>query len=186
MTTNFLESNFTGVPAAPNTASASSSRYDYFQNYRNEKLSRMQMISDEWRSSAGRDVYIPKPTVHSKSSDLDKFLNMPASVFTMLDRGRQREIDDFYMTCQWHRDQYKDMTGSLHPCDYFKLADYMYQCPHDLTSASAKYPPSYVKYKSPQVLPLLNLSGDRVELLPGRSLAGRYDPGSMSTYQRII
>lgn len=32
-----------------------------------------------------------------------------------------------------HREQYRDHSGRLHPLDYFKRADYNYQCPPDPT-----------------------------------------------------
>lgn len=33
----------------------------------------------------------------NKTSNLEKFIRMPQSQFSMLDPGRQQEIDDFYM-----------------------------------------------------------------------------------------
>lgn len=99
--------------------------------------------------------------------------------------------------------------GRLHPLDYFKNSDYKFQCAPDPTRYSFahffryffKYttlppnnsPPSskymksprfYLKYKSPQVLPLTLERTNAGPLLPHRALTGRYNPGSDIVYKR--
>ncbi|XP_008200153.1 uncharacterized protein LOC100142049 [Tribolium castaneum] len=156
----------------------------YFQNYRNEHLSRMHSLPYEWGDI--HIEYTPKADIAllNKVNNLDKFIRMPQSRFTMLDVGRQKEIDDFYMACQLHRDQYKDQVGKLHPLDYFKTTDYTYQCAPDPTTKYLQSPRFYVKYKSPQVLPLSLERSYKSPLLPERALTGRYDPVSDIKYKR--
>lgn len=48
-----------------------------------------------------------------------------------------------------HREFYKDHTGKLHPVDYFKTAEYLYQCPPDPTSL---------------IIPILNTSPTSIKL----------------------
>ncbi|KAJ3648675.1 hypothetical protein Zmor_020460 [Zophobas morio] len=176
---------FMGVKSPPvNTSYKAMDSMTYFQNYRNEHLSRMQSLPYAWG-----DIHIEySPTADiatlNKASNLDKFIRMPPSKFTMLDLGRQKEIDDFYMACQLHRDQYKDQMGRLHPLDYFKTTDYNYQCAPDPTTTYIHSPHSYVKYKNPIVLPLTMERSYKSPLLPERALTGRYDPSSDIQYKR--
>lgn len=61
--------------------------------------------------------------------------------FTVFNQGRLREIDEFYLLCQKHRDYYRDHSGQLHKLPYFDVCvkrypnlprpteDYVRQCP---------------------------------------------------------
>ncbi|KAJ8949245.1 hypothetical protein NQ318_022758 [Aromia moschata] len=86
--------------------------------------------------------------------------------------------------CQLHRDQYRDYSGALHALDYFKTADYMYQCPSDPTSKYLKVPEYYVKYKQPTVLPVTLERTLRTPSLPSRALTGVFSPSSDISYKR--
>lgn len=173
-----------GVKPPPERSPTTPDSITYFQNYRNEYLSRMQSLPYTWGDinieyTAKADI-----ALLNKTNNLEKFIRMPQSQFSMLDPGRQKEIDDFYMACQLHRDQYKDQMGRLHPLDYFRTTDYTYQCAPDPTTKYLHSPQFYVKYKNPQVLPLTLERSYRSPLLPDRALTGRYDPISDIKYKR--
>ncbi|XP_017784065.1 PREDICTED: UPF0573 protein C2orf70 homolog [Nicrophorus vespilloides] len=160
-----------------------SSHITYFQNYRNENLSKFQMPPYEWGFM--NTPYTPRPDIAvSSGKNNGKYLKLPQPQFTMLDPGRQQEIDDFYKVSQLHRDQYKDHSGRLHRLDYFKLNDYRFQCPTDPTSTYLKSPQYYVKYKDPIVLPITLDRSYRSPMLPNRALTGRYSPQSDISYKR--
>ncbi|XP_018329397.1 UPF0573 protein C2orf70 homolog [Agrilus planipennis] len=161
-----------------------SANISYFQNYRNENLSKFQMPPYEWGLT--KTPYSPRPdiAVGGKSTNWAKMLNMPPSPVTVVNLGRQQEINDFYKLTQLHRDQYKDHTGRLHPYDYFRTADFRYQCPSDPTTRYLKSPQYYVKYKDPAVLPLTLERSFRAPPLPARALTGRFAPSSDISYKR--
>ncbi|XP_030759793.1 UPF0573 protein C2orf70-like [Sitophilus oryzae] len=165
-----LEAFFMG--AEPPEQGGYIDRRSYFDNYRNEVLSRLKVPKDDWDDF--ETMYTPHPdaSIYKKSG---KYLRFPQSDISMLDAGRQQEVDNFYVACQMHREQYKDYTGSLHPLDYFKSADYLYQCPKDPTSVYMKYPVYYTKYKDPLVFPLSYGRTKRLPPLPGRALTGVYE-----------
>ncbi|RZC39425.1 hypothetical protein BDFB_004687 [Asbolus verrucosus] len=176
---------FMGVKPPPATSHKGPNYgMEYFQNYRNEYLSRMESLPYSWGDIHIEYTPLADIALLNKTNNLEKFIRMPQSQFSMLDVGRQQEIDDFYMACQLHRDQYKDQMGRLHPLDYFKTTDYNFQCAPDPTSKYLKSPQFYVKYKSPQVLPLTLERSYRSPLLPERALTGRYNPCSDITYKR--
>nr|CAH7714588.1 unnamed protein product [Callosobruchus chinensis] len=180
-----LKPDFMG-PLPPNPLSGYGlSRADHhmshFQNFRNQEVSRMMVPRYEW---GGMEyVYTPHPDV-SAYKKAEKYLNLPPSNFSMIDRIRHQEVDDFYVAAQIHRDQYKDDSGRLHPMDYFKVADYAFQCPKDPTSRYLKYPEYYVKYKQPIALPLTLERSLNAPLLPQRALTGVYNPSSDIAYKR--
>lgn len=82
------------------------------------------------------------------------------------------------------RESYKDHTGKLHPVDYFKAPEYIYQCPPDPTAQYFKCPQYYTKYKDPPVLPITLNRSYRSPSLPERALTGRYSPISDISYKR--
>lgn len=53
----------------------------------------------------------------------------------------------FFQACQFHRDQYMDHSHKLHPLDFFKKAEFMYQCPPDPTRWEIKRIVKEYKYK---------------------------------------
>ncbi|CAH0552182.1 unnamed protein product [Brassicogethes aeneus] len=163
--------------AAPYTKSLTS-RYDYHQSYRNEKLSRIITPRYEWGML---DIRYTAP---SGAISNDKFLKMPMPEFSMLDKGRAQEVDNLYIACQNHRDQYKDHSRTLQPMDYFKPPTYLYQCPTDPTSTYLKYPDIHVEYKKPAVFPLTLERSYRSPLYPDRALTGIYNPTSDISYKR--
>ncbi|XP_050305537.1 protein FAM166C-like [Anthonomus grandis grandis] len=147
-------------------------RVSYFQNFRNENISKMQMPPQEW--GVITSPYTPHPDISIFKKPC-KYNRFPLSEISMLDKARQQEVDDFYMACQLHRDQYKDHTGSLHPLDYFKTSEVTYQCPKDPSSVYFKYPEFYTKYKDPLVMPLTLERSYRAPILPERALTGVYN-----------
>ncbi|XP_018566919.1 UPF0573 protein C2orf70 homolog B-like [Anoplophora glabripennis] len=173
--------NFMGAPIPRNLGSSPSAHMDYFQEYRNESISRMQVPSYEW---GGLNIsYAPHPdaSVYKKTIE---YARLPKSQFSMLDAARQQEVDDFYLACQLHRDQYKDYSGTLHPLDYFKSDEYSYQCPTDPTSQYIKCPEYFSKYKHPLTLPITLERSLRTPSLPNRALTGVYSPTSDIAYKR--
>nr|CAI5856755.1 unnamed protein product [Callosobruchus analis] len=45
-------------------------------------------------------VYTPQPDV-SAYKKAEKYLNLPPSNFSMIDRARHQEVDDFYVVCKF-------------------------------------------------------------------------------------
>ncbi|KAL1501023.1 hypothetical protein ABEB36_006428 [Hypothenemus hampei] len=167
-----LQPAFIGANPPLKTNSYDPSHLKYFQNFRNDHISRMRMPPQEWGVTTS--PYTPHPDVSIFQKPC-KYRTFPQSEISMLDAARQQEIDNFYMACQMHRDQYKDHTGTLHPLDYFKTMDYKYQCPTDPTSVYLKYPERYVRYKDPLVYPLTLERSYRAPLMPERALTGVYN-----------
>ncbi|KAK9720037.1 hypothetical protein QE152_g22342 [Popillia japonica] len=130
--------------------------------------------------------YTPRPdiSISGKPTNWNKMLQMPRPEFSMLDAGRQQEVDNFYKVAQIHRDQYKDHTGQRHPLNYFKRAEYKFQCPPDPTSTYLKFPQYYTKYRTPPVLPVTLHRTNRMPSLPERALTGRFSPYSDISYKR--
>ncbi|CAG2058019.1 unnamed protein product, partial [Timema podura] len=98
--------------------------------------------------------YSPKPDIVAANNivNIREMLRPPKFSLTQVDSSRREDIDNFYKLCQMHRDQYKDYSGRLHPLDYFKTAEYKWQCPPELTRTYKRYPQYYVKYATPTVL----------------------------------
>ncbi|KAJ9584091.1 hypothetical protein L9F63_021563 [Diploptera punctata] len=71
---------------------------------------------------------------------------MPLSQ-TVTDTVRRKEVDNFYLK---QRDQYKDHTGRYHPLEFFRNADYKWQCPPDPTRVYLKFPQYYVNIEHHQ------------------------------------
>ncbi|KAF5304896.1 hypothetical protein FQR65_LT00780 [Abscondita terminalis] len=157
---------------------------NYFQNYRNENLCKMQMPPYEWGMMT--TPYTPRPdiAVNGRGVSWDKILRMPKNPVTYQDVGRQQEIDNFYKLCQLHRDQYRDHTGRLHPLTYFKIGEYQHQCAPNMTRTYLRFPEYYVPYKSPPVLPVTLERTKRSPSLPARALTGVYNPSSDRRYER--
>ncbi|XP_050510884.1 uncharacterized protein LOC126887416 [Diabrotica virgifera virgifera] len=176
-----LKTEYTGAPVANKVKYNPNYRIDHFNEYRNEVLSRVPNVHYEWGNVSS--VYTPTPDVSVYKSTL-KYNNFQKSEFSVIDRQRSKEVDDYYLMCQLHRDQYKDTSGSLHPLNYFKKADYLYQCPSDPTSAYMKHPEYYVKYRQPIVLPLTLERSLKTPMLPERALTGRYNTSSDISYKR--
>ncbi|ENN72004.1 hypothetical protein D910_08675 [Dendroctonus ponderosae] len=170
-----LKGGFIGAHPPLKSSFYQSGHTSYFQSFRNDRISRMQMPAQEW--GVLTSPYTPHPdiSIYGKPS---KYLQFPPSGISMLDAARQQEVDDFYRACQMHRDQYKDHTGSLHPLDFFKASDYSYQCPKDPTSVYLKCPERYTRYKDPIVLPLTLERTYRAPMLPERALTGVYNRSS--------
>ncbi|KAJ8971810.1 hypothetical protein NQ317_004840 [Molorchus minor] len=176
-----IEAIFMGAPP-PLKVEYGNTRNDYFQQYRNDVIARMTVPRYEWGDLP--ISYTPHPDASVFGKKQEQYLKLPPSQFSMLDRARQQEVDNFYVLCQHHRDQYRDYSGSLHAIDYFKTADYAYQCPTDPTSKYLKIPEYYLKYKQPTVLPLTLERSLKAPSLPARALTGVYNPSSDITYKR--
>ncbi|XP_046390939.1 uncharacterized protein LOC124159278 [Ischnura elegans] len=67
------------------------------------------------------------------------------------DTVRRKEIEDFFETFQYHREQSKDCFGILHPLQYYQKEEYLYQDPPSLTSLYMLYPHRYVGYRQPAI-----------------------------------
>ncbi|XP_019868911.2 uncharacterized protein LOC109597606 isoform X2 [Aethina tumida] len=113
-----------------------------------------------------------------------EFLKLPMPQFSMLDKGRQMEVDNFFMASQMHRDTYMDHSKILKPMDFFKPPVYKYQCPQDLSSTYLKYPTMYVEYKKPTVLPLTLGRTRRSPLYPEKALTGIFNPESDISHKK--
>ncbi|KAJ8925983.1 hypothetical protein NQ315_009838 [Exocentrus adspersus] len=178
---NGMEVKFMGAPAALNLGHNPTAHIDYFQQYRNDTISRMLVPTYDW---GGMNIsYAPHPdaSVYKKTRG---YVTLPQSQFSMIDAARQQEVDDFYLASQYHRDQYRDTTGTLHPLDYFKRDDYSFQCPTDPTSQYIKYPERSTRYKHPLTLPITLERTLKTPLLPDRALTGVYSPSSDIAYKR--
>ncbi|CAK9799008.1 hypothetical protein ANTPLA_LOCUS1867 [Anthophora plagiata] len=163
-----------------------SSGINYFQNYRNETLSKFSMPPYEW---GGQKIpYSPQPDIAAGkkarrriNSDLATLTNDISTI----DAARMREVDDVFKSAQIHRNQYKDRTGSVHPLAYFKPDSYNYQCAPGMTvSYLTKYPQHYIEYKIPTVLPLTYERRKQTPYIPDLSLIGIYNETSCIAYKR--
>ncbi|CAG9856094.1 unnamed protein product [Phyllotreta striolata] len=155
-------------------------RLDHFYKYKHETISRMPPYHYKW---GGMDY---KYTPHNDRSVYKKregYYYIPPTKVSMVDRGRLKEIDDFYTVSQLHRDNYRDDTDTLYPMRYFKRAEYVYQCPPNTTSRYFSYPEYHVKYKHPYVVPLTLGRTVRPTLLPDRALTGVFAPSSTFTWK---
>lgn len=88
-----LKGGFIGAHPPMKSGSYQSGHTSYFQTFRNERISRMQMPSQEW--GVLTSPYTPHPdiSIYGKPS---KYLKFPPSGISMLDAARQQEVDDFY------------------------------------------------------------------------------------------
>ncbi|KAG5890910.1 hypothetical protein JTB14_024908 [Gonioctena quinquepunctata] len=173
--------SFKGAPPPLTAGSGTVNHLEYFQNYRNENISRIKVPRYDWGLT--NSTYTPDPDVSAYQKSC-RYLNLPESQFSVIDRERHQEVDDFYVLCQLHRDQYKDKSGSLHPLYYFKSSEYLYQCPIDPTTRYLNYPEYHVKYKQPITLPLTFERSFKTVSLPDRALTGVYNRSSDITYKR--
>ncbi|KAJ8935428.1 hypothetical protein NQ314_012848 [Rhamnusium bicolor] len=150
-----IQTDFMGASAPLKTGHGATGQIEYFQEYRNETISRMKVPPYDWGMS--HIPYTPHPDVSISVKSLDKYLKLPQSQFSMLDPARQQEVDDFYL-----------LLGGLNT----ELNKYM------------KYPDYHVKYKQPISLPLTLERSLRTPSLPERALTGVYSPGSDRAYKR--
>ncbi|KAG7202964.1 hypothetical protein KM043_010101 [Ampulex compressa] len=143
----------------------------YFQNYRNEALSKF--------SSAGSTIRM------GITRQISRDFAMPSNNISTIDAVRMKEVDDFFKGVQVHRNQYKDHTGSLHPLAFFRPDNYKYQCaPGTTFSYFSKYPEYYTEYKVPPVLPLTYSRKKQTPYIPDLSLSGVYSPYGCIAYKR--
>ncbi|KAK0161041.1 hypothetical protein PV327_009559 [Microctonus hyperodae] len=85
---------------------------------------------------------------------------------------RVKEIDDFFIGVQLHRQQYKDRTGLLHPIEYFTKNN---NNTNQLTASYfCDYETTFIKYKIPIVLPTTYERSNRLPSLPERPIYGVY------------
>ncbi|CAL7933682.1 unnamed protein product [Xylocopa violacea] len=157
----------------------------YFQNYRNETLSKFSIPLYKWGMQS--TPYSPKsdisPTKNRRSINRD--LNVLPNDISTIDPIRMREVDDLFKAVQIHRRQYKDRTGGFHALASFKPDYYEYQCaPGMTTSYFAKYPHKYVSSKIPVVLPLTYERRKQTPYIPDLSLSGIYNESSCIAYKR--
>lgn len=108
----------------------------------------------------------------------------PNVKLTFKDPGKIKEIDDFYLLCQFQRQYYNDYTGHLHPMDFFQRDEYSWSPPPDFNSTYVQCPELYVKYKQPHVLPLTTKKAWLEPYEPFRRLAGKIDPYPDLKYPR--
>ncbi|XP_057651995.1 uncharacterized protein LOC130891357 [Diorhabda carinulata] len=176
-----LRAEHMGAPPANSVKYNPNYRIDHFNNYRNEVLSRIPPSHYEWGGMSS--IYTPSPDFSTYKNTLIHN-NFPKSEVSGIDRERSQQVDDYYLMCQLHRDQYKDTSGRLHPLNYFKKSEYLYQCPIDPTSHYIKYPDYHVKYSQPIVHPLTLERTLKTPLLPDRALTGIYNASSDIAYKR--
>lgn len=100
----------------------------------------------------------------------------PTVRLTLVDQKKIKELDDFYLLCQFQRQYYNDYTGHTHPLDFFQRDEYRWKCAPDLNTTYIQFPEMYVKYKQPACLPLTTKRTWLDPLEPSRRLAGKYDP----------
>ncbi|XP_033316708.1 protein FAM166C-like [Bombus bifarius] len=157
----------------------------YFQNYRNETLSKFSMLPYEWGMQ--KTPYSPRPDIVADTvrRKINRELTVLSNDISTIDNTRMKEVDDLFKGVQIHRSQYKDRTGSFHPLTFFKPDTYMYQCaPGMTTSYFLKYPTNYVKHKMPIVLPLTYERRMQTSYIPDLSLSGIYNKSSCIAYKR--
>lgn len=170
-----LKPKHMGAPPAKKLNFNPNFRLDHFYNYKTERICRMPPF--RYKLGGMKSVYTPSPdaSVYKKR---DKYYYIPPTKVSMVDKGRMKEVDDFYTVCQLHRDQYRDDTGTLHAMKYFAPSEYVYQCPPDPTTRYLSYPEYHVKYKQPYTLPVTMDRSFKSPLLPDRALTGVFSPSS--------
>ncbi|KOC62440.1 hypothetical protein WH47_05430 [Habropoda laboriosa] len=167
------------------TKLSTSSDISYFQNYRNETLSKFSMPPYEWGMQS--IPYSPSPEIGASKArrKINSNLTMLSNDISTIDSARMKEVDDLFKSVQIYRNQYKDRTGSSHPLAFYKPDNYDYQCaPGMTTSYFSKYPQDYIEYKIPTVLPLTYGRRKQIPYIPDLSLVGIYNEASCSAYKR--
>ena len=124
------------------------------------------------------DAYSPHPKLipsHRKQR-WEEMFSKPNIKLTFKDQNKIKDIDDFYILCQFQRQYSNDNTGHLHPMDYFEEDIHSWSPPPDLNSTYVQFPEMYVKYKQPLLLPLTNKKPWIEPFEPFRRLVGKRDP----------
>ncbi|KOX69533.1 hypothetical protein WN51_06543 [Melipona quadrifasciata] len=157
----------------------------YFQNYRNETLSKFSMLPYEW--GIQKTPYTPRPDIVADTMrrKINRELTVLPHDISAINPIHMKEVDDLFKIVQIHRSQYKDRTGSFYPSVFFKPDSYMYQNALGMTESHvSKYPTSYVKYKIPIILPLTYERRKQTPYIPDFSLSGIYNKSSCIAYKR--
>lgn len=131
------------------------------------------------------DPYSPHPQIvpsHRKQR-WEEMYSRPNIRLTFKDQKKIREIDDFYLLCQFNRQYYNDYTGRLHPLDFFQRDEYKWAPAPDLNSTYLQFPEMYVKYRQPVTLPLTTQKAWLDPLEPFRRLAGKRDRAPDNSYK---
>ncbi|PBC27423.1 ciliary microtubule inner protein 2C-like [Apis cerana] len=157
----------------------------YFQNYRNETLSKLSMPSYEWGMQ--KTPYSPRPEIVADTMrrNINRNLMVQTNDISTIDQKRMKEIDDLFKIVQLQRSTYKDRTGTFHPLVFFTADEYEYQCAPGMTlSYIFKYPMNYIEYKIPTVLPLTYERRKQTPYIPDLSLTGLYGKKGCIAYKR--
>ncbi|KAL0279162.1 UNVERIFIED_CONTAM: hypothetical protein PYX00_000772 [Menopon gallinae] len=149
---------------------------DFFLDYRKHVISKYTPGIYKWGEEY--PPYVPRPRVtysHRKQRWQEMYVK-PNIKLTFKEEERIRQIEDFYLLCQFHRQYYNDYTGTTHPMDYFIKDVDRWACPPSFNTMYVKAPVCYTKYKQPLTTPLTNKDVWLEPLEPCRRMAGKREP----------
>lgn len=103
--------------------------------------------------------YCPRPQQNVVSLDARKLRNrisgfLPNIGLSMINYGRSAAIDRFYISCQNHRDYYKDFTGRMPRIHEFEMGNKLFASRPSPTEAYVSQPTYYIAERLPVVYPV--------------------------------
>lgn len=103
--------------------------------------------------------YWPRPDILLVSQDAKKLRNsisgfLPNIALSMIDYGRSFENDKFYISCQSHRDYYKDFTGKSPRIKEFEIPKKMFASSPLPTDVYVNQPMYYMTELRPVTYPI--------------------------------
>lgn len=124
------------------------------------------------------------------SQDAKKLRNsisgfLPNIGLSMVDYGRSAAVDRFYISCQNHRDYYKDFTGRALRVAEFERPQRQYQSRPTPTDVYVWQPIQFMVERRPVTYPItVQRRGRPLGDGPEIKIAGQYDMNSCIKYKR--
>lgn len=125
--------------------------------------------------------YCPRPDQLIVSQDAKKLRNsisgfLPNIGLSMIDYGRSGVVDRFYISCQNHRDYYKDFTGRMPRIAEFEMGQKLYASRPEPTDVYVTQPIRYMVERRPVTYPVtLERRGRPANDGLTIKMAGQYD-----------
>lgn len=134
--------------------------------------------------------YCPRPDQLIVSQDAKKLRNsisgfLPNIGLSMIDYGRSAEVDRFYISCQNHRDYYKDFTGRMPRIKEFEMGRKIFASRPEPTEVYVQQPIRYMVELRPVTYPLTlerrgRPANDGIKI----KMTGQYDAAPCKRYKR--
>ena len=134
--------------------------------------------------------YCPKADIMVVSKDAKKLRNslsgfLPNIGLSMIDYGRSAEVDRFYLSCQNHRDYYKDFTGRMPRVEEFIISPKQFASSPEPTNVYVQQPLYYLAERRPLVYPVtIERKGRPPNDKLSIDLSGQYNAVSCVKYKR--